>query len=94
MYLYGVRGNASTSFSWKHWKNINKDTDWDNVTVEIVDIWHFIMSLLLEDYKTNGKGDIDKLVLDVILDVQGFEAFNKRTTLSKFSRPNGVSKRY
>ncbi len=64
------------SFSWKHWKNINKDTDWDNVTVEIVDIWHFVMSLLLEDYKTNGKGDLEKLVKD-ILDVQGFETFTK-----------------
>lgn len=64
------------SFSWKHWKNINKDTDWDNVTVEIVDIWHFVMSALLEDYKTNGKGDLGKLVKD-ILDVQGFETFTK-----------------
>ncbi len=64
------------SFSWKHWKNINKDTDLDNVTVEIVDIWHFVMSLLLEDYKTNGKGDLEKLVKD-ILDVQGFETFTK-----------------
>lgn len=64
------------SFSWKHWKNINKDTDWDNVTVEIVDIWHFVMSLLLEEYKTNGKGDLEQLVKD-ILDVQGFETFTK-----------------
>ena len=67
------------SFSWKHWKNINHDTDWDNVTVEIVDIWHFVMSLLLEDYKTNSRGDLEKLVNDV-LDVQGFEAFTKEPT--------------
>ncbi len=67
------------SFSWKHWKNINHDTDWDNVTVEIVDIWHFVMSLLLEEYKTNGKGDLEQLVKDV-LDVQGFEAFTKEPT--------------
>ncbi|MBN2832443.1 MAG: dUTP diphosphatase, partial [Campylobacterales bacterium] len=40
------------------------------------DIWHFVMSLLLEDYKTNGKGNLEKLVHD-ILDVQGFEAFTK-----------------
>lgn len=67
------------SFSWKHWKNIHHDTDWDNVTVEIVDIWHFIMSLLLEDYKTNGRGNLEQLVNDV-LDVQGFEAFTKEPT--------------
>ena len=34
------------------------------------------MSLLLEDYKTNGKGNLDQLVLD-ILDVQGFENFTR-----------------
>ena len=67
------------SFSWKHWKNINHDTDWDNVTVAIVDLWHFVMSLLLEEYKTNGKGDLEQLVKDV-LDVQGFEAFTKEPT--------------
>ena len=74
------------SFSWKHWKNINKETDWDNVTVEIVDIWHFIMSLLLEDYKTNNKGDLEKLVLDV-LDVQGFESFTKEPLSIKLADP-------
>ncbi|MCD8477132.1 MAG: dUTP diphosphatase [Sulfurospirillum sp.] len=74
------------SFSWKHWKSINKATDWDNVTVEIVDIWHFVMSLLLEDYKTNGKGDLEKLVHD-ILDVQGFEAFTKEPLSSVSADP-------
>ena len=64
------------SFSWKHWKNINNEADWNNVTVEIVDIWHFVMSLLLEEYKTNAKGSLDQLISDV-LDVQGFEAFTK-----------------
>lgn len=70
------------SFSWKHWKNINHDTDWENVTVEIVDIWHFVMSLLLEDYKTNGRGTLEQLVNDV-LDVQGFEAFTKEPASNK-----------
>ncbi|MCR1811439.1 MULTISPECIES: dUTP diphosphatase [Sulfurospirillum] len=74
------------SFSWKHWKNINKETDWDNVTVEIVDIWHFVMSLLLEEYKTNLKGDLDQLIHDV-LDVQGFEAFTKEPLLTASTDP-------
>ncbi|WP_331774568.1 dUTPase [Sulfurospirillum sp. 1612] len=64
------------SFSWKHWKNIDAPIDWENAVIEIVDIWHFIMSLLLEDYKTNNKGGIDKLVRD-ITDVHGFEKFTK-----------------
>ena len=39
------------SFAWKHWKDLSKPTDWDNVKVEIIDIWHFILSLGLEHYK-------------------------------------------
>jgi dimeric dUTPase (all-alpha-NTP-PPase superfamily) len=35
---------AIDSFNWKHWKNINVEPDWDNIKVELVDIWHFIMS--------------------------------------------------
>lgn len=54
------------SFAWKHWKAINLPTDWDNVKVEIVDIWHFIMSLMLEHYKNNQLGDIDKIVNDIV----------------------------
>ncbi len=54
------------SFAWKHWKDISAPTDWDNVKVEIVDIWHFIMSLMLEYYKNNSLGDIDKLCEDIV----------------------------
>ena len=50
------------SFNWKHWKDINIAPDWDNVKIEVVDIWHFIMSLGLEEYKLKNKGDIDILV--------------------------------
>lgn len=53
------------SFAWKHWKNINAPTDWNNVKVEIVDIWHFIMSLFLEHYKNNSLGDIEKISEDI-----------------------------
>jgi hypothetical protein len=35
------------SFSWKHWKNIDGGIDYDNIKIELVDIWHFIMSQLL-----------------------------------------------
>ena len=46
------------SFSWKHWKAIDKEPDWANHQIEVVDVWHFIMSLVLEDYKINMIGDI------------------------------------
>ncbi len=32
-------------------KNISNPTNWENVRIEIVDIWHFILSLLLEEYR-------------------------------------------
>jgi len=37
------------SFGWKHWKSIAQPTDYANLQIEIVDVWHFIMSLILED---------------------------------------------
>ena len=35
------------SFDWKWWKN--GKTDWDNIEIEMVDIFHFLISLLLQN---------------------------------------------
>ncbi|WP_456403588.1 dUTP diphosphatase [Hydrogenimonas sp.] len=35
------------SFSWKHWKNIEGGIDLENIRIEMVDIWHFVMSYVL-----------------------------------------------
>ncbi len=53
------------SYPWKHWKNIASEPDYANIKIEVVDIWHFIMSLMLHDYKTNKKGNINKIRLDI-----------------------------
>jgi hypothetical protein len=37
------------SFPWKWWKKT--DTNWYNIHIELVDIWHFGMSLLLQKNK-------------------------------------------
>lgn len=37
------------STPWKHWKKINSQIDTKNIKIELVDIWHFIMSYLLEE---------------------------------------------
>ncbi len=74
--IYMESAELIDSFSWKHWKDINSATDWENATVEIVDIWHFVMSLLLEDYRVNSRGSVEKLVEDV-MEVQGFDRFTK-----------------
>ncbi|MEA1914865.1 MAG: dUTP diphosphatase [Campylobacterota bacterium] len=37
------------SAPWKHWKNISADPDMNNIHVELVDIWHFLMSYVLSE---------------------------------------------
>ena len=37
------------STPWKHWKNIKDDPDMNNIHVELVDIWHFLMSYVLSE---------------------------------------------
>ncbi|GIU00489.1 dUTPase [Sulfurovum sp. TSL6] len=49
------------SYPWKHWKNIDAEPDYANIRIEAVDIWHFIMSQGLEDYKMKNLGCIDTL---------------------------------
>ena len=53
------------SFSWKHWKSIDKKPDWANHQIEVIDVWHFIISLGIEYYSKNLKGGIEDLSLDV-----------------------------
>ena len=53
------------SFSWKHWKNIDQEPDWDNLQIEVVDVWHFIMSLAIENYANNFKGGIEDLAINI-----------------------------
>jgi dimeric dUTPase (all-alpha-NTP-PPase superfamily) len=51
------------SFSWKHWKSIDKEPDWANHQIEVVDVWHFIISLAIENYAQNLKGGVEELSL-------------------------------
>lgn len=60
--IYMESAELIDSFNWKHWKDIDIDPDWDNIIIELVDIWHFVMSLGLEEYKNLGQGDIKTLV--------------------------------
>ncbi len=70
--IYMEVAEAIDSFNWKHWKNINDQPDWDNIRVELVDIWHFIMSesIRIDDpeyahryLKLEPKGDFDVDIL-------------------------------
>ncbi|QSZ42440.1 dUTPase [Sulfurimonas aquatica] len=53
------------SFSWKHWKSIDKEPDWDNHQIEVVDVWHFIMSLAIENYSQNLRGGVEDLGINI-----------------------------
>jgi len=51
------------SFSWKHWKNIAGGIDLENIKIEMVDIWHFVMSYLLQFQSSE---DAAKLAVSVM----------------------------
>ncbi len=66
------------SYPWKHWKNIDADPDFENIKIEAVDIWHFIMSQALADYKTKELGTIEALA-DNIVNLPNFDTFLEPT---------------
>jgi hypothetical protein len=66
------------SYPWKHWKNIDSTPDYENIKIEIVDIWHFVMSEALKVYKIENRGDIEKLVND-IENLEEFKNFLKNS---------------
>ncbi|AKF25198.1 dUTPase [Sulfurovum lithotrophicum] len=67
------------SYPWKHWKNIDAEPDYENIKIEAVDIWHFIMSQGLEDYKIKGLGNIEDLA-DAICSLKNYQSFREKTT--------------
>ena len=38
---------------WKHWKHVNAEPNWDAISMELVDVWHFAMAyaLTFEDFE-------------------------------------------
>lgn len=46
------------SYPWKHWKSVDAETDMENVRVELVDIWHFLLSLALENFSQEEAGEL------------------------------------
>ena len=59
--IYMEAAELIESFSWKHWKSINQEPDWANIKIEAVDIWHFILSLLIQEYKLQNLGSLEDL---------------------------------
>jgi len=70
------------SYPWKHWKNIDAQPDYENIKIETVDIWHFIMSQALQEYKIHHLGNIEDLAHD-ICQLPNFQAFTQTLTPTK-----------
>jgi len=70
------------SYPWKHWKNIDAKPDYANIQIEAVDIWHFIMSQGLEDYKMKELGSIETLATN-INKLSNFNDFTSEITLTR-----------
>jgi len=67
------------SYPWKHWKNIDAKPDYANIKIEAVDIWHFIMSQGLEEYKMQHLGSIETLA-DAICNLNNYPKFLEKIT--------------
>ncbi len=76
------------SFAWKHWKAIDADPAWANLQIEVVDVWHFIMSLGLEDYSQNFRGTIEDLAMKISQE-PGYQTLQENSEL-EFAEPSTI----
>jgi dimeric dUTPase (all-alpha-NTP-PPase superfamily) len=74
--IYLESAELVDSYPWKHWKNINASPDYANIKIEIVDIWHFVMSEVLRVYKINNLGSREEIAT-VVSNMNGFEEFKQ-----------------
>jgi dimeric dUTPase (all-alpha-NTP-PPase superfamily) len=69
------------SFGWKHWKSIDQQTDYANLQIEIVDVWHFVMSLVLMFNARSGAESAEELA-QRIAQIPECQRLNVEETLS------------
>ena len=53
-------------FGWKWWKDTDSQADWDQITLELIDIWHFALAHNLTHLSDGSKDYIDGLADDVL----------------------------
>ena len=63
--IYLEAAELIDSYPWKHWKNIDAKVDRDNVKVELVDIWHFVISEVLRVNYLNDKKPLSILANEI-----------------------------
>jgi len=75
--IYLETAELIDSYPWKHWKNINEFPNYENIKIEIVDIWHFVMSETLRIYKIKNLGSIKDIAI-TITNLTEFEEFQNK----------------
>jgi len=65
------------SYPWKHWKNIDALADYENIKIEVVDIWHFILSEILRLNKIGKNLSFEELSQN-ISNVNSFVDFDNK----------------
>jgi dimeric dUTPase (all-alpha-NTP-PPase superfamily) len=80
--IYLEAAELIESYPWKHWKNIDASPDYANIKIEIVDIWHFIMSEALRIYKVDNRGSLEDIA-KAVSSMEGFEEFTKEEKSEK-----------
>lgn len=79
--IYMETAELIDSFPWKHWKSIDAKIDMDNLKIELVDIWHFIMSYLLKFYEPNELANLISNFIEAKSDIKVPKNWNKEDNL-------------
>ncbi len=72
--IYLEVGELINSYPWKHWQDIQASPDYKNIKIEIVDIWHFVMSEALRIYSVQNLGSIEDIA-NMIVATDIFKSF-------------------
>jgi dimeric dUTPase (all-alpha-NTP-PPase superfamily) len=85
--IYLETAELIESYPWKHWKNIDAQPDYENIKIEIVDIWHFVMSEALRLYKVESIGSIEALN-QKIMAMEGYQQLEEaqESTLDSYEQ--------
>jgi dimeric dUTPase (all-alpha-NTP-PPase superfamily) len=85
--IYLETAELIESYPWKHWKNIDAQPDYENIKIELVDIWHFVMSEALRLYKVESIGSIETLN-QKIMAMEGYQQLEEaqESTLDSYAQ--------
>lgn len=61
--IYMETAELIDSYPWKHWKAVDAPIDIENARVELVDIWHFLLSLTLEGFDQSRAAELLSVAL-------------------------------